>query len=302
MTTSRVPAYLVSGSGVVTIHMNGHVYTAAPDHSNYKNIVDALKAKRWKKLPDLFNVGKAIEKRSRKVLKVKDGQIFYGDTVVHNVVADRILQFMAQGFDFKPLFNFLRNLMQNPVTESREHLYRFIEANQLTITWDGYVLCYKKVRDDYKDYRTITFDNSPGKVVEMPRENVTADPQEACSSGLHVGGLKYCRDNFQANDGKIVLVKVHPADVVSVPFDYANAKCRVCKYTVIEDFVDYLGGNTERAEAPVTQKDVAERDSWEPPVEDDYCNECGEAMDDCSCDDEVEDDDDEDDYDYPVKA
>jgi hypothetical protein len=46
MTTSRVPAYLVSGSGVVTIHMNGHVYTAAPDHSNYKNIVDALKAKR----------------------------------------------------------------------------------------------------------------------------------------------------------------------------------------------------------------------------------------------------------------
>jgi hypothetical protein len=79
MTTSRVPAYLVSGSGVVTIHMNGHVYTAAPDHSNYKNIVDALKAKRWKKLPDLFNVGKAIEKRSRKVLKVKDGQIFYGE-------------------------------------------------------------------------------------------------------------------------------------------------------------------------------------------------------------------------------
>jgi hypothetical protein len=261
--------------------------TAGPSHVNYKGIVGALKNKTWKKLPDLFNVAKGIERLSRKVLKVKDGQIFYGKEPVHNVVVDRILQFAREGFDFKPLFNFLRNLLQNPVAESQEHLYRFVEANELTITWDGYILCYKKVRDDYKDYRTKTFDNTPGNTVEMPREKVASDPNVACSTGLHVGGLKYCRDNFEENEGKIVLVKVHPADVVSVPFDYQNAKCRVCKYVVVEDFVDYAAGKTERAEVPVTQKDVLSEGhvTNQRPVEkdDNYCDDCGGFISDCSC-------------------
>ena len=30
-------------------------------------------------------------------------------------------------------------------------------------------------------------------------------------------------------------IKIHPADFVSVPYDYDGAKARVCKYEVIEE-------------------------------------------------------------------
>jgi hypothetical protein len=275
-TKSKVPAYLISGSGIVTVYMNGKMYTATSSHSAYAEIVKALKEKHWGRLPKLFDISAGIVKRGRKKLAVKNGQIFYGNEPVHNVVADRIMSFMKDGLDFKPLLNFLKRLLQNPSKNSVDSLYRFMEANALPVTWDGYLVAYKKVRDDYKDFHGGAFDNSVGKTIEMPRETVVDDPTQSCGPGLHVGGLKYARLDFMSGQGRIVLVKVDPKDVVSVPLDYSSAKCRTCKYTVTDDF---------SKEEPLTQNDVAtswKKSNYEDEYDTEYENE--------DLDDEDEDD------------
>jgi hypothetical protein len=260
MATTKIPAYLISGTGTVTVMSgsDGKVYTADPNHKNYQGIRDAIKAKRWKGLEKLFNIGHTIEKRSRKTLKVKDGQIYYGKEVIHNVVADRILQFMEEGLDFKPVLNFLRRKLKVDTVERAEQLYLFMEKNNLPLTHDGYILAYKYVRDDYMDVHSGKFDNHPGKSPEMPRDQVEDDSSVGCGRGLHVGGLEYVR----SGGSRCVLVKVDPADVVSVPKDEYYRKCRTCKYTVLQDFENY------REAEPVKQKDVGTEYG-------DECEECG---------------------------
>jgi hypothetical protein len=278
MPTAKTPAYLISGTGTVTVMTGGKVYTADKSHRNYQNIVGAIKAKRWKGLDKLFDIGAAIEKRSKKTLKVKDGKVYYGKDEVHNTVVDRILQFMDEKLDFKPLFNFLRRKLKVDSPERAEQLYTFMEKNNLPLTYDGYILAYKYVRDDYTDCHSRKFDNTPGNTVSMPREKVVDNPNVACGPGLHVGGLDYVRTGGE----RCVLVKVDPADVVSVPVDHGWAKCRVCKYTVLQDFEDY-----RKAEA-VKQQDVSpdygDEEHSDYNDDEEECPDCGYYVEDCCCD------------------
>ena len=75
--------------------------------------------------------------------------------------------------------------------------------------------------------------NYVGAVVEMPRDSVDANGKVECSVGLHVGTFKYAYD-FGGRHRPLMLVKVDPRDVVSVP-DYDFSKLRSCRYTVIAD-------------------------------------------------------------------
>jgi len=71
--------------------------------------------------------------------------------------------------------------------------------------------------------------NYVGAVVEMPRDKVDNDGYTECSVGLHVGTYQYA-STFTGD--MMLLVKVDPADVVSVP-EYDFHKLRACRYTVI---------------------------------------------------------------------
>ena len=144
----------------------------------------------------------------------------------------RVIQLMREGVSYEYLEKFWRRCLSNPNRGSTEQLYAFLIHNRLTITDDGCFLAYKAVKNDFTDFRTGTFDNSPGRVVSMPREQVTFDPNIACSFGLHVSTLGYARA-FGGANCVIVVAKVDPADVVSVPFDYDNQKIRTCRYEVL---------------------------------------------------------------------
>lgn len=282
MSTKRIPSYLFSATGKVTVYDNGKVYTADPSHANYAKIKEAVRKKQWKGLADLFNVSAAITRKGKGKLEVKNGQVLYNKKPVHNVVVDRIFQFMQEGLDFKPLLNFLKNLLQNPSDNSVQMLYKFIEANDLPITWDGYFLAYKKVKTNYKDFYSGTFDNSPGQTVKMPREEVVEDPNQACHRGLHVGGLGYARDSFNAGLGKLMVVKVHPANVVSVPNDYSHGKCRTCEYSVLREMEDPTRQLKQvDSSSYVPEREGESSDYYED--EDDYCEDCGKLVDECSC-------------------
>lgn len=151
---------------------------------------------------------------------------------LHNALVDRIINMREQGFDPAPMILFLHNINLNPSEESKKDLYGFLETNSLPVTIDGHFLAYKKVRSDFKDGYSGTFDNSPGKVVKMDRAGVNADRTQTCSRGLHVCSGGYLNNSIGGDT--IMLIKVHPQDVVSVPIDYKNSKMRCCKYEVIK--------------------------------------------------------------------
>src|SRR5690606_5095532 len=95
-------------------------------------------------------------------------------------------------------------------------------------------LAYKRVRDNYLDWHSATFDNSVGKVVEMPggRYHVDSNRHNVCSYGLHFCSKDYL-GNFWRGAGRIVVVKINPADVVSIPIDYNFTKGRTWRYEVV---------------------------------------------------------------------
>ena len=69
----------------------------------------------------------------------------------------------------------------------------------------------------------------------MQRARVDDDRRHSCSNGLHVGAIGYV-NSFGYGEDKVVIVKVNPKDVVSVPLDSSCQKCRVCEYVVLREF------------------------------------------------------------------
>jgi hypothetical protein len=140
-----------------------------------------------------------------------------------------------EGFAIAPLEQFIDNLMENPSKRAVDELYGFLEKNTLPITDDGCFLAYKKVKADYKDVYSGTIDNSVGQNVSMPRNKVNDDANQTCSDGLHFCSIDYLK-HFGGE--RIVILKINPRDVVSIPVDYNNAKGRCCAYYVIGEVED----------------------------------------------------------------
>jgi hypothetical protein len=111
-----------------------------------------------------------------------------------------------------------------------------LESCELPITSDGCFLAYKKIRYDYTDIKTGAMKNTLGVEVSMPRNEVEDDSSKTCAAGLHCAAFGYLSYYKSSDaDDRVVIVKVNPADVVSIPADYNNQKMRVCKYTVIDE-------------------------------------------------------------------
>lgn len=175
------------------------------------------------------------------------GHVYYGrgnsPVVFSGVLVDRILK-AVEDQDYgilKKLTRFTERLGNNPRKEIVSELYQFLEAGDIEIDDEGYVIAFKRVCKDFLDCYTRTFDNSPGKIVEVPRSSVDDDPKETCSYGLHVCSKAYL-PHYRAN-GIVVKVKIDPEDFVSIPLDYYGhdssgsvlAKARVCRYLVLSE-------------------------------------------------------------------
>ncbi|MHA1290409.1 MAG: hypothetical protein ACTSPB_23760 [Candidatus Thorarchaeota archaeon] len=127
----------------------------------------------------------------------------------------------------------MTNLKDNPSKRAVDELYGFLEKNLLPLTPDGHFVAYKKVRDNYMDIHSGTFNNSVGQICEMARNEVDEDKDRTCSSGLHFCSLEYLPSFGGWSGSRVMLVKINPRDVVSIPSDYNNSKGRACRYEVI---------------------------------------------------------------------
>ena len=257
-----VPFMFVDGN--LTLVLNNKSYQVLPDHMNYKLILERLPSATVEELLEIVDVEKAVAVFSDGLVEIKDGQVTYEGEVVHGSISKRILEFMSKGLPFQPLVNFLNNLMENPSMQSQKELYDFLEHEHLPITEDGYFLAYKAVRSDYMDKYRGVFDNHVGKVCHMQRAKVDDDRARGCSNGLHAGALNYVAGygSLEAGD-KIVIVKINPRDVVSVPSDCNYEKLRTCRYEVVGEYQGELL-------KPLYSSDFSE-DEYED--EDDYSNE-----------------------------
>lgn len=229
--TNAVP-FLLQGKNIILV-IDGKSHTISKDtHIAYVKIVDALKAQDWDALRDLVEPKKAIVNFGAGLVSINDNKVYWKGQPFHNALATRMIEMYQDGFPIDPMVRFMENLMANPSKRSVDQVYGFLEKNKLPITEDGYFLAYKKVRTDYKDIHSGTISNHIGAVVTMDRNLVDDNPDSHCSVGLHFCSESYL-GHFGGGGDPVMILKINPADVVSIPNDYNGAKGRCCKYQVV---------------------------------------------------------------------
>lgn len=275
--------YFVNSDQVTLINLsNGNkttVYRDDPRFEKFKNYIqnsdfEAAENMETKTLIRNFMQGN---------VKISDGvgtiRIGAQEYPLNDVIVTRIGQMVIDGFSPTPLINFLNNLYSNPSKTAIDELFLFLDACKLPITTDGCFIAYKIVNKDFKDIYTGKMDNSIGQTVTMPRFSVDDKRQNTCSSGLHFCSKEYLPHYGSSvkSEDRCVLVKINPADVVSIPSDYNNAKGRTCKYVVVGE-VDDQDFRQMLADREYTAKSVVDEEGNE--FDDDYYDDDSDYLDD----------------------
>lgn len=297
--------YVFSDNFITLYIADGTLQTAASDHPNFaaaKRALELASSSGIKPslsyLSELLDIKAAIQNglndHGHSDITVTDDGVFFKGEVLHTALTQRIVALVRDGYNVLPMIHFLANLMQNPERRAVYELYTFLEKCGVPITEDGHFIVYKRVREDYKDCYSATFDNTPPKegedprIVQIDRWKVDNDPNKTCSHGLHVCSRGY----LHSYDGdRVVICKVNPRDVVAIPVDYNNAKMRACRYEVIGEVnPDDIDGHVDRieraplfndAQASWETEETEEGDdpAWGEPVcePESECDECDET-------------------------
>lgn len=293
--SKKVKGWQITENNVV-VNYDGQTHIVSRSDALADKLILALKEGRSDDIPNLISTAKRIENFSKGNFVVQDGQILVNGIPAPPVLGNKIVKFSNEGLPFQPLVRFAENLQRNPSFRAVNELFQFLEKNDHPITENGNFIAYKRVRGNFKDIHSNTMDNSPGKVVEMPRNQVNEDSHQTCSHGLHVANWTYAHTQFASSDPATDLmleVEVDPADVVSIPVDYNQSKMRVCKYKVL-GVVDKE--HSSEVALRVVDSSYHEEDwedeSSEDDDEEECCVECGEVTDpgydlclDCECND-----------------
>jgi len=233
-------SFILTGENL-TFVVNGKTYTLSKTKKIYAEARQLIIDGDYDAAVDLYNsqeeVKKTIEKRIGKSLKLNGNTFSLDDEELPYDLLEKIKEYTAKKMPYDALMNFWNKLKQNPSKDSQKDLFGFLKANRISICENGNFIAYKRVRETFLDVHSGTLDNTPGKVVEMPRERVDQNRQNTCSSGLHVAGWSYL-SSFSGD--RVVEISVDPRDVVAVPPDYNQAKMRVCKYFVIREITDMV--------------------------------------------------------------
>ena len=245
--------YHVLNNSIVIDH-NDELFTIDRSDSRYDKVLDLIKADKLELIPDVIDIVAAFKKAGMDLI---DGLVHIDGVALPNELSKRIVAFRDLELPTKPLLNFWNNLKSNPSFNSRKMLYQFLEHNGHPLTEDGCFIAYRGVTSDFKDCHTRTFDNSIGAVCEVPRDAVDDNPNNTCSSGLHVA----CHDYAKGFGPKLIKVKVNPFDVVCVPVDYNGTKMRVSKFEVLSECE-----NVDNSQIYIDDNDYA-------------CIECGDEID-----------------------
>jgi len=252
--------YVIANDGTVTAVVAGHTYTFNSDHPSYDKLVQNLKLGNVEYFEAAYEIITRVNEFCEGYVSAEGGKMTWDGIPMPELFTDRILDMIDQGFPFEPMLNFLDNLSQNPSDQAVVELFDFMQNKHLPITSDGHFLAYKAVDENFKDLWSGSLDNSIGQTVEVPRGSVNSNRDKGCASGLHVGAIDYASgyggidiNNKSDDDGgnNLVICKVNPMDVVSVPSDSKFQKLRCCKYEVVSLFNDVFNGAVHMTDSEI---------------------------------------------------
>ena len=259
--------YIIRDNEIIYFDEKRGILTIPNSKWNYNTLLDMLMKDDFdpKAFLKEYDRGQDIEQATEHHIK-KDretGKASYKGIEIPKDIEDKIMSLKKQGVEWQHLEKFWENCTKNPNPGSVQQLFAFISHHNLTITPDGCFLAYKAVSNNFRDLHSGTMDNSVGKIVKMNREDVAYDPSQACGSGLHCATLSYAK-NFGYDNSHIVVVKVNPVNVVSVPSDSNAEKIRTCEYEVRSVYTDgkpIKEGVVDKHDRPV-EMDTSRKSSW----------------------------------------
>lgn len=243
--------FIMIGNNCMSISVNNVPYIVSDSHVNWSYVVDAVSEGRYSDVPYLINDeggaqqwfadGADDSEQYRNITVTATGDVLdknTGTPLKNDVVDAYAVRLRRDKGSAKPLLRFLDNLLDNPSARAVNELYGFLEYGKLPITDDGHFIAYKRVRSDYKSVYGGEVDNSIGNIVSMPRNQVNDNKDETCSYGLHFCSFDYLS---HYSGEKVVVLKINPRDVVSIPTDYHNTKGRACQYEVVGELDNSYG-------------------------------------------------------------
>lgn len=230
-----------------TVVVNGKTFQFDASHKNYTKLVQAVKDDNQLGFESIYSVGHTIHNWSHGEFQFRNGLLWFKNEQVDDAMTERMVELIEENFDYAPMLNFMRNLYSNTSMRSVQQLYKFLSRKYLPITEDGCFIGHKGVAKHFGNdivdlmgrvvtdgdlidkYTMKSYRNNPGDVNVMERRLVMDNPDVHCDEGLHVGSLEYARGWGNI----VVMVKVNPADAVSVPKDCSFQKLRCCRYEVL---------------------------------------------------------------------
>lgn len=270
--------FIINNTGIVFFHA-GKPLKINKDSIQYTQIIKCFD------LPENEQseaIGKILDNSAKpncQGFSFENDEVFYLGEKIPSPLSDKILSIFKEGLPISLFVEFWKNLRLNPSASSVRELYEFLAYKELPITEDGCFLAYKGIDQDYwsitGNKNTVVLKgqvNSLGKIlntvgseIEVARRDVDDNREITCSFGLHVGSLEYASDFSR---GKVVVVKVNPKDVVSVPTDCDKQKCRVSRYEVISILETEIKAPVTDAQGlPMEPEDKKERNYFIDRVE-----------------------------------
>jgi hypothetical protein len=259
--------YIINTTGIVFFHKNKPI-KICKSSNQYLRIISAFNLPTEEQEAAVFAIlQQATGFFESEGFTVTPEEVSYEGEAMPCALASKIRAILEEGLPISLFAKFWQNLQQNPSANSVRELYDFLAYKDLPITEDGCFLAYKGLDSNYysvsgnKKTKIIkglvnesgNIYNGVGEDIEVRRWDVDDNRENHCSYGLHVGSLNYAQDFSR---GPVVIVKVNPKDVVSVPSDFDCQKCRVSAYKVLNVF-------SEELESSVCYEDGSEMHSEE---------------------------------------
>lgn len=235
-TSKNTNSLIISTDGTINAFINGQAYTLSPGGYYYPAALAAAKERDYAKLVEAIDLDKAVKNKSNGKVTFEDGVLRYNGAKIDNKLSRRVLELVSEGYKLDPFIKFMELCYQNPNPTVIDNLYDFMETTGIMLDEDGWVVGWKKVREDGYDYYSGTVLYEVGKTVKIDISECDLDSRKESSMGLHVGSRNYAENLWHKGQGKLLLVRVNPEKVVCVPEYSSMEKLRACEIDVLEEF------------------------------------------------------------------
>ena len=241
----------------VTIFLeNGAIIEKEVTEDEFKEVVEAqtdeevlkLLCPEYQKSVELHNNALTlVEKIQKSKLLSMRGDVVYWEEVSCLSVPEELVKAIIKAEEehnelkISTYRNFWTLMSLNPDERCRKNLFWFLQKYGMTISRCGFFVGYRNVdkteeENVFTDHHSHTFKIRIGEMVTMDRNKCDTVQENTCSTGLHIGGRGWLKENYFGDTGLACLI--NPADVVAVP-PYDNyGKLRTCAYLPM-DIIHY---------------------------------------------------------------